>query len=81
MPTPTATPSPATAYDAAELERIATELQSAPGVIGAYGGEGSDGHVLADVYYDDGTLQDWADETYGAGVVLVSAALVDLDRG
>ena len=81
MPTPTATPSPATAYDAAELERIATELQSAPGVIGAYGGEGTDGHVLADVYYDDGTLQDWADETYGAGVVLVSAALVDLDRG
>ena len=40
-------------------------------MLGAYGGEGSDGHVLVDVYYDDGTLQDWADETYGAGVVLV----------
>jgi len=77
MPTPSPTPTPATAYDAAELERIASELQSAPGVLGAYGGEGSAGHVLADVYYDDGTLQGWADDTYGAGVVLVSAALVD----
>jgi len=76
-PAPSPTPTPATSYDAAELERIASELQSAPGVLGAYGGEGSEGHVLADVYYDDGTLQGWADETYGAGVVLVSQALVD----
>ncbi len=77
MPTPTPTPSPATSYDDGELERIATELAQAPGVLGAYGGEGSDGHVLVDVFYDDGTLQGWADETYGAGVVLVSSALVD----
>ena len=76
-PTPTPTPTPATSYDDAELERIATELQAAPGVIAAYGGEGTGGHVLVDVTYDDGTLQDWADETYGAGVVLVNAALVD----
>jgi hypothetical protein len=46
-------------------------------VLGTYGGEGTDGHVLVDVYYDDGTLQDWADTTYGAGVVLVSPALLD----
>ncbi len=77
MPTPTPTPTPATSYDDGELERIAAELQEAPGVLGAYGGEGSDGHVLVDVYYDDGSLQAWADETYGAGVVLVSSALVD----
>ncbi len=77
MPTPTPTPSPATAHSDAELEQIATELQAAPGVLGAYGGEGSEGHVLVDVYYDDGTLQTWADATYGTGVVLVSAALVD----
>ena len=38
MPTPTATPSPATAYDTAELESIAAELQPAPGVLGAFGG-------------------------------------------
>ncbi len=77
MPTPTPTPTPSTDHSDSELEQIATELQAAPGVLGAYGGEGSEGRVLADVYYDDGTLQGWADETYGAGVVLVSSALVD----
>jgi hypothetical protein len=77
MPTPTPTPTPATSHSDAELEAIATELRAAPGVLGAYGGEGNDGHVLADVIYDDGTLQAWADSTYGAGVVLVSSALVD----
>ena len=77
MPTPTPTPTPATDHSDTELEQIATELQGAPGVLGAYGGEGSEGHVLVDVYYDDGSLQEWADATYGAGVVLVSAALVD----
>ena len=64
----------------AELEQIATELAGrSPAVLGAYGGEGSDGHVLVDVYYDDGSLQEWADATYGAVVVLVSSALVDAD--
>ncbi len=77
MATPTPTPTPATAWSDGELADIATELQSSPSVLGAYGGEGSEGHVLVDVYYDDGTLQDWADDTYGAGVVLVNAALVD----
>jgi hypothetical protein len=77
MPTPTPTPTPATAHSDSELEGIAAELQAAPGVLGAYGGEGSEGHVLADVYYDDGTLQEWADATYGAHVVIVSPALVD----
>ncbi len=77
MPTPTPTPAPAKSYDATQLAGIADELQSVPGVLGAYGGDGSEGHVLVDVYYDDGTLQDWADASYGAGVVLVSSALVD----
>jgi len=77
MPTPTPTPTPATAYDAAELEQIATELQDQEWVLGAYGGEGSDGHVLVDVVYDDGTLQDRVDDEYGAGVVLINPALVD----
>ena len=49
----------------------------APGYLGSYGGEGTDGHVLADVLYDDGSLQAWADTTYGENVVIVSAALVD----
>lgn len=76
-PEPTPTPSPATAYDDAELEAIGTELAEVDGVLGAYGGEGTDGHVFVDLHYDDGTFQAWADDSYGAGVVLVSAALVD----
>jgi hypothetical protein len=33
--------------------------------------------VQVDVTYDDGTLQDWADETYGDGVVVLSSMLLD----
>jgi len=77
-PEPTPTPTPAEDYSNSELERIAHELtDSLPGLQGAYGGEGTDGHVLVDVIYDDGTLQEWADEHYGTGVVLISSALVD----
>ena len=48
-----------------------------PGYLGSYGGEGTDGHVFGDVFYDDGSLQEWADTTYGENVVIVSSALVD----
>jgi hypothetical protein len=77
-PLPSPTPAAATAYPDAELEAIAEELKDTlPGYLGAYGGEGTDGHVLADVYYDDGSLQEWADATYGQDVVIVTGALVD----
>jgi len=78
VPEPTATPDPTVEHTDKELEDIAEELMDGlPGILGAYGGEGSDGHVLADVTYDDGSLQAWADQQYGAGVVLISSALVD----
>jgi hypothetical protein len=78
QPTPSPTPTPATANSNQQLEQISEELKSSlPGYLGSYGGDGTDGHVLADVYYDDGSLQQWADATYGAGVVIVSPALVD----
>jgi hypothetical protein len=73
-PTPTPTPPPLRNYSTNELSHIASVLNGAPGVMGAVV---SEGRVLADVYYDDGTLQGWADTTYGANVVIVSAALVD----
>jgi hypothetical protein len=31
------------------------------------------------VLYDDGTLQSWADEEYGAGVVQVTSLLIGAD--
>ncbi|HTW15692.1 MAG TPA: hypothetical protein VMF51_11215 [Nocardioides sp.] len=73
-PEPSPTPSPAASYSDAELESVAADLRALPGAQGA----ASDGTtVTADVLYDDGTLQAWADEEYGAGVVLVSSLLVE----
>lgn len=71
---PTPTPTPATAYDEARLEAIAAEVRGLPGARGSY----SDGTVVTlEVLYDDGSLQRWTDEEYGAGVVRVSPQLVD----
>jgi hypothetical protein len=78
MPEEAPTPSAATAYSDPELESIAEELRDRlPGYLGSYGGSGTDGHVLADVLYDDGSLQAWADQKYGDHVVVVTSALVD----
>jgi len=70
-PTP---PAPSVEHSRAELEQIAQEVGKLPGAQGAYADHG---RVLVDVTYDDGSLQDWADETYGAGVVVVSSMLLD----
>jgi hypothetical protein len=67
-------PEPSVDLSDAELQAIAEELAEMPGVQGTYG---ADGHVLVDVSYDDGTYQDYADEAYGDGVVIVTGALVD----
>lgn len=67
-------PTPAERLDAAELERVQAEVQDLPGAQGAY----VDGpQVIVEVTYDDGSLQEWADRTYGEAVVVVSAQLVD----
>ncbi len=69
-------PEPTRDYTQAELQGIADDLGSTlPGAQGGYPDE--EGHVLVDVTYDDGSLQDYADATYGEGVVVVTGALVD----
>ena len=68
-------PDPARSYTQAELEEIATTIgKELPGAQGAFADQG---HVFVDVTYDDGSLQEWADEEYGTDVVIVVSALVD----
>lgn len=72
---PSPLPEPSEAYSASELESMAEELGDLPGAQVAYADEG---HVLVDVLYDDGSIQDWADDEYGEHVVVVTPALVDV---
>ncbi len=75
MPTPEPTyPPPSVQHSTDELEQISQEVGELPGAQGAYVDHG---RVLVDVVYDDGSLQAWADETYGDGVVVVSSMLLD----
>lgn len=60
-------------YGVADAKRTARELNdAAPGVRAVDTGDS----VELDVDYDDGTLQAWADEEYGRGLVRVRPALV-----
>jgi hypothetical protein len=58
----------------AEIRGVERQLRDAPTSLSVLTGIEQ---VSVYVVYDDGTLQRWADATYGAGVVLVSSALVD----
>lgn len=59
-----------------ERENLAEDLGSTlPGAQGASADE--TGHVLVDVLYDDGSLQEYVDAVHGDGVVVVTGALVD----
>ena len=72
MPRPEPTSSAAEDHTQAELEAIAEKLQELPGALSTMPG---DNLVVVDVVHDDGTLQDWADTTYGDGLVFVHSAL------
>jgi len=74
---PASYPAPADHHAAAELQRIADELaDTLPGAQTA----GVDGqHVVVDVVYDDGSLQDQVDRAYGDGVVVLVPQLVDVE--
>jgi len=70
-PLPTDPPSPADLKVIAE--EVAAEL---PGVSGAQGAYPTEQQVYVDVPFDDGSLQEWADATYGEHVVVVVPALL-----
>jgi hypothetical protein len=78
VPEPEPTPAPAVAMTEGQLRSIAERLGGE--LAGAQGAYAADGHVFVDVAYDDGSLQAWADEAYGANVVVVRSALVSPER-
>jgi hypothetical protein len=55
-----------------ELRRIQDELNELPGMLSSSPGQD---RVELMVTYDDGSYQDWADATYGEGLVSVFSAL------
>lgn len=69
-------PAPATADGPARTEEqlvgIAEDLLAIEGLIDA---SPQGGRVIAQAVYDDGTVQGWADATYGEGVVVIGSAL------
>jgi hypothetical protein len=60
----------------ADLQRIADELTAVPGMLSTVP-DVRRAAVVLDVVYDDGSLQAWAEEEYGAGVVDVVSQLVE----
>ena len=73
VPSDPSLPRPETSYDARELAGLLRDVEDLPGFLTA---EAGDGQVLVGVLHDDGTLQAWADQRYGAGVVVLRSALV-----
>jgi hypothetical protein len=59
------------------IAEIGEELTELPGMLTIVPSRFT---VRADVVHDDGSLQAWADETYGDGVVVIASALEPLTR-
>ena len=73
MPWPQPTSAAAEEHSQAELDAIARELNELPGALSTTPG---DNLVVVDVVHDDGSFQEWADATYGDGLVFVHSALI-----
>jgi hypothetical protein len=63
----------------ADLNAVNQELQAALGDQLLTSGSLSPDSLDAQVVYDDGSVQEWADATYGDGLVRVSSALVPVE--
>ena len=70
-PSPTASPAVAHTHD--ELEEIQGDLADLPGYSSGWVDDGL--FIVANVAYDDGSIQAWLDQEYGENVVLVASTL------
>lgn len=69
-------PTPSVTLTETELTRISERLVDVPGFLTA---SPEETRVVLGVVYDDGSLQQWADETWRTDVVVVESALVTAD--
>jgi hypothetical protein len=67
---------PATPPDlsAAEWDAVDVAVRAVPGLISVDRAEDA-GPVMVTVVHDDGSIQEWADASFGAGAVIVTSAL------
>jgi len=63
----------------ADLNEVNQELQAALGDQLLTSGSTSPDSLDAQVVFDDGSIQEWADATYGDGLVRISSALVPVE--
>jgi hypothetical protein len=63
----------------ADLNEVNQELQAALGEQLLTSGSTSPDSLDAQVVFDDGSIQEWADATYGDGLVRISSALVPVE--
>lgn len=62
-----------------DLQAMQAEINKLPGLLTS--GADRPDHVAVDVLVDDGSIQEWADATYGEGRVTVTSALVPRTAG
>ncbi len=72
---PQASPMPRRVFADTDVTDVTRQVQQLPGLLGVTPDEEA-GTVGADVVFDDGSLQQWADRSFGAGVVTITGALV-----
>lgn len=61
----------------AELQAVQAELNQLPGLVSS--GSRQPDSLEVHVIHDDGSIQEWADQEYGEGLVTVSSTLVPLE--
>lgn len=72
QPSPTLVPPPD--LSDAQWDVVESALRATPGLLTS-GRSDDRGPVLVSVVHDDGTIQAWADASFGPGAVVVTSAL------
>lgn len=74
MAEPSASPTTPPDLSAAEWDAVDAAVRGVPGLISVER-SGDAGPVMVTVVHDDGSIQQWADASFGAGAVVVTSAL------